>query len=166
MCTHIYIYMNVFVNAYIFTCSYIYHSRQETNHRQTTVSLATHCNTLQHTATHCNTLQHTATPCNTLQQPTNYCVFVYAMSLSSLCRPQNHLCMRMYLRAHTYITVDMRQITDRLLLCLCVYRGLFCLCVDLGITVEETNHRQLIRRATLDSERESVGTAVGKAVIF
>ena len=25
------------------------------------VSVATHCNTLQHTATHCNTLQHTAT---------------------------------------------------------------------------------------------------------
>ena len=31
------------------------------------VTLATHCNTLQHTATHCNTLQHTATHCNTLQ---------------------------------------------------------------------------------------------------
>ena len=34
------------------------------------ITLATHCNILQHTATHCNTLQHTATAtqCNTLQR--------------------------------------------------------------------------------------------------
>ena len=30
------------------------------------ITIATHCNTLQHTATHCKTLQHTATHCNTL----------------------------------------------------------------------------------------------------
>jgi len=31
----------------------------------TSLSTATHCNTLQHTATHCSTPQHTAAYCNT-----------------------------------------------------------------------------------------------------
>jgi hypothetical protein len=35
--------------------------------RVQSLTVVTHCNTLQHTATHCNTLQHTATHCNTLQ---------------------------------------------------------------------------------------------------
>jgi len=47
--------------------------RHITTHCNTLQHNATHCNTLQHTTTHCTTLQHTATHCNTLQHTATHC---------------------------------------------------------------------------------------------